>query len=99
MVHAVRRGRSMRQVAREFAVSLSHVQRWVRRAGKERLERVDFTDRKNGPNIAANRTDARMEELVVEIRRHLNDISDLGEVETVDLHRNTIMLRCQRDCL
>ena len=99
MVHAVRRGRSMRQVAREFAVSLSHVQRWVRRAGKERLERVDFTDRKNGPNIAANRTDARLEELVVEIRRHLKDDSALGGFGAVAIHRELVRRRVRRKSL
>src|SRR3979411_627573 len=93
MVQAVRRGRSMRQVAREFDVSLSHVQRWVRRAGKERLERVDFTDRKNGPNVAANRTAARLEELVLAIRRHLKEESALGECEAGAIHRELIRRR------
>ncbi len=93
MVQAIRRGRSMRQVAREFDVSLSHVQRWVRRAGKERLERVDFTDRKNGPNVAANRTDARLETLVLAIRRHLKEESALGEFGAVAIHRELVRRR------
>jgi hypothetical protein len=83
----------MRKVAREFGVSLSHVQRWVRRAGKVRLERVDFTDRKSGPNVAANRTDARLEELVLEIRRHLKDESALGEFGAVAIHRELVRRR------
>src|SRR4029077_2043028 len=64
-----------------------------RRAGKVRLERVDFTDRKSGPNVAANRTDARLEELVLEIRRKLKDESALGEFGAVAIHRELVRRR------
>jgi len=93
MVRAVRDGQSLRQVAREFNVSLSHVQRWVGRAGKERLERVEFSDHKNGPKVAANRTDAVMENLVLEIRRYLKDESPLGEFGAVAIHRELAQRR------
>src|SRR5262245_16057227 len=93
MVCAVRRGLGMRQVAREFGVSLSHVQRWVGRAGKGRLERADFSDRKGGPNVAANRTDSKLEELVLEIRRDLKDKSALGEFGAVAIHRELVRRR------
>jgi len=83
----------MREVAREFGVSLSHVQRWVRRAGKERLERVDFTDRKNGPKVAANRTDRGMEDVVLQIRRYLKDEDALGEFGAVAIHRELVKRR------
>jgi transposase-like protein len=93
MVRLVRRGQSMRQVAREFGVSLSHVQRWVKRAGNGRLERGDFSDRKAGPKVTANRTDARLEELVLEIRRQLKEKSALGEFGAVAIHRELVRRR------
>ncbi|MGO9270332.1 MAG: helix-turn-helix domain-containing protein [Terriglobia bacterium] len=37
MVGAVRRGLSLRQVARRFRVGLATVHRWVQRAGRKRL--------------------------------------------------------------
>src|SRR6516225_8169699 len=93
MVRLVRRGQSMRQVARKFGVSLSHVQRWVKRAGNGRLERGDFSDRKAGPKVTANRTDARLEELVLEIRRQLKEKSALGEFGAVAIHRELVRRR------
>lgn len=87
MVQAVRSGQSMRDVARKFKVPLSHVQRWVTRAGNERLNRVDFSDRKDGPRAAANRTGSSIEDLVLEIRRRLKDESALGEFGAVAIHR------------
>ena len=45
MVAAVRHGASMRVVARRFHVSLLTVQRWVQRANRHRLDRVDWRDR------------------------------------------------------
>jgi putative transposase len=93
MVRAVRGGRSMRQVAGAFNVSLSHVQRWVQRAGKERLERVDFRDRKDGPKVAANRIDTEVEDVVLEIRRYLKDEDALGEFGAVAIHRELVRRR------
>ena len=87
MVQAVREGQSLRSVAREFDVSLSHVQRWVIRAGQERLDRVDFSDRKDGPKAAINRTPASVEDLILELRRRLKDESPLGEFGAVAIRR------------
>lgn len=84
---AVRGGRSMRKVARQFGVPLSHVQRWVTRAKDQRLDRVDFSDRSAGPRAAANRTDADLEDLVVAVRRHLKEESALGEFGAAAIHR------------
>src|SRR5688500_13057011 len=49
MVAAVRRGSPRRDVARHFGVALSTVQLWVARAGSQRLDRVDWADRPDGP--------------------------------------------------
>src|SRR5262249_38697168 len=45
MVAAVRAGASLRHVADRFGVALATVQRWVARAGQQRLDRVDWADR------------------------------------------------------
>lgn len=79
MVSAVRRGISMRQVAKQFKVSLSVLQYWVRRAGKTRLDRVDFSNHRCGPHRPANRTPEPMEDLILRVRQQLKEHSDLGE--------------------
>jgi hypothetical protein len=79
MVAAVRSGRSLRWVARQFRVSLLTVQRWVQRAKGLRLDRVDFSDRPAGPRQPANRMARKVEDRVLTIRRHLREESDLGE--------------------
>lgn len=93
MVQEVRSGRSLRDVAKEFGVPLSHVQRWIRRAGDVRLERVDFADRKGGPKAAANRTALAIEDLILELRRQLKDESALGEFGAIAIHRELIRRR------
>jgi putative transposase len=79
MVAAVRKGTSQHEVARRFDVSLSTVQFWVARAGRQRLDRVDWMDRPRGPRRPANRSAPELEELVVSIRDELRKRSDLGE--------------------
>jgi hypothetical protein len=78
MVAAVRRGRSLREVARQFGVGVATVAFWVQRAQDQRLDRVDWTDRSSAPHHP-RRTDTSLEELVLQIRRELAD-SDLGAV-------------------
>src|SRR5688572_13987147 len=78
MVHAVRRGHSLRRVAREFGVGLRTVQRWVERAAATRLDRVDWTDRPSGAPRAVNRTTTAIEETVLRLRGELA-LSDLGD--------------------
>ena len=56
MVAAVRRGTPMREVARRFGVALATVQLWVARAGGPRLDRVDWSDRPDGPRRPVNRS-------------------------------------------
>jgi putative transposase len=77
MVEAVRSGRSHHDVAREFHVSPSTVHHWVHHAHGQRLDRVDWSDRSRVPRTT-QRTEATIEELVLEVRRHLQTTSDLG---------------------
>lgn len=87
MVQAVRRGASMRQVADQFGVALATVQRWVARAGEQRLDRVDWTDRPCGLTTPVNRTERALEDRVLTIRQELRDTSDLGEFGAAAIHR------------
>jgi Homeodomain-like domain len=77
MVEAVRRGRSQQQVARDFGVSPATVNRWVRLAHGQRLDRVDWSDRSPIPHTT-RRTDSALEDLVLEVRGHLQAESDPG---------------------
>jgi hypothetical protein len=87
MVEAVRRGRAMRAVARQFAVGLATVQRWVHRAAGQRLARVDWADHPAGCRPAANRVTAATEDRVLRLRRTLQGHSALGEYGAVAIHR------------
>jgi hypothetical protein len=62
----------MREVARMFRVSPSVVQRWVERAGGQRLDRVEWSGKTTSTNCPANRTARDIEE-------QLGKSSDLGE--------------------
>jgi putative transposase len=77
MVAAVRRGRSLRAVARQFRVSPDTVHHWVQRAEGQRLDRVDWSDRSRAP-LHPHRTEATIEEQVLAVRRALEQSSDLG---------------------
>jgi hypothetical protein len=87
MVAAVRRKTPMRQVARRFRVALSTVPSWVARAGNRRLDRVDWSDRPDGPHRPVNRSTAELEDLVLTTRRERTDTSDLGEFGAAALRR------------
>jgi len=86
MVEAVRAGDSLRQVAARFGVSLPTVQRWVARAGEQRLDRVDWSDRPCGLPTPVNRTERSLEDLVLTIRQQLRQTSDLGEFGAAAIH-------------
>jgi len=62
MVKAVRQGMRQREAARQFGVSLSSVQEWLARAGDQRLDRVDFSDRKPGRTEPVNKTAKEQED-------------------------------------
>jgi transposase len=67
----------MHAVAKTFKVSVPTVARWVKRAGGQRLDRVDFSSRL--PGRAWNRTAAMLERRILQCRRWLKDESVLGE--------------------
>lgn len=79
MVAAVRHGWSMRNIATQFHVAPSTVLFWIQRAGTQRLDRVDWSDRPHGPHIPANKYPREVEDLVLTSRRYLRVTSDLGE--------------------
>lgn len=83
----IRRGASLRQVAQEFHVVPSTVLFWARRAGTERLDRVDWADRRPGPRTPANRCPRELEELVLSLRVQLKETSDLGEFGAAAIQR------------
>jgi hypothetical protein len=78
MVAAVRKGRSLRAVARQFGVGVATVACWVGRAQGQRLDRVDWSDRSSVPH-KTRRTDPSLEDRVLRVRRELAQ-SDLGAV-------------------
>jgi hypothetical protein len=67
-------------------VSLSTVQRWVRRAGPSRLDRVDWADRSHATTVP-QRTAVALEDRVVTLRGELRTTSDLGDYGAVAIHR------------
>ena len=90
MVEAVRQGTPPRQVADRFGVALRTVQRWVARAGSQRLDRVDWSDRPCGLPTPVNRTERHLEDLVLTIRQQLRDTSALGEFGAAAIHRELL---------
>jgi transposase len=77
-VQAVRKGESMRAVARRFSVTLRAVQRWVERAGDASLKRVDFASRPKTPRRRATKTEAGLEQQICALRKELEKESALG---------------------
>ena len=96
MVSLVRRGRSVRQVAKQFGVTRSNVAFWVARAGQQRLDRVDFSDRCRGPQRPSNKVSAEVEELVLDLRRELKEVSALGEFGAAAIRTEMLRRGCPR---
>ena len=90
MVLAIRRGGSIRRVARRFGVSHTTVRRWAGRVLGERLDRADFADRASGSPSPANRTPQRMERRIVAMRRRLAERSALGECGAAAIRRELL---------
>jgi hypothetical protein len=88
MVTAVRRGQSLRAVARAFGVGVATVVHWVERAKGQRLDRVDWSDRSHAPH-KPHRTEPSLEDLVLKARRELAQ-GDLGAVGA-DAIRQTLL--------
>jgi hypothetical protein len=78
MVAAVRKGQSLRRVARQFGAGVATVASWVQRAAGQRLDRVDWSDRSSVPH-KTRRTEASLEDRVLRMRRELAH-SDLGAI-------------------
>jgi hypothetical protein len=85
MVAAVRRGQSLRRVARRFGVGIATVAHWVERAHGQRLDRVDWSDRSHAPHHP-RRTDTAVEDLVLRTRSLLAH-SDLGAIGAVSIRQ------------
>jgi putative transposase len=83
MIAVVRQGKSLRAVARACHVSATTVKRWVDRSKGKRLDRVSLSDNSSAPLRVANRTSSEIEQLVLSLRKHLRDESDLGEFGAV----------------
>jgi transposase len=77
-VQAVRKGESMRAVARRFGVALRTVQRWVQRAGAAPLKTVAWANRSRAPRRVANKTEASLERRICALRKELEKESALG---------------------
>lgn len=80
----------MRSVAKRFGVSLSHVQRWLKRASDAsdaELAEVDWKDRTPGARRSSRRTSASMEQRIMRLRRELQRRSDLGEYGAAAIRR------------
>ena len=75
----VRAGQSYRLVARTMRVSLSTVAYWVRRAGEERLDRVDWSDQSHRPKRLARQHPLTMIQAVLRTRRWLRRFDALGD--------------------
>jgi transposase-like protein len=86
LVEAVRGGESQRAVARRLGLSLSRVQYWLRRAGADRLDRVDWSDHRRAGHAAPNRTSPAHEARILTLRRTLRQDSLLGEYGAQAIH-------------
>jgi transposase len=78
MVEAVKAGRPVRAVARQFGISRPTVERWVARAAKQRLDCVDWTDGASIPH-RIHRTVPEIEAQILALRGDLRERSALGE--------------------
>lgn len=89
MVNEVRHGISQRTVARRYKVSLATVQRWVNRAKGRRLNRVDWEDRPPIPKKIQH-TPQVIENKILDIRKELRELSDLGEYGADAIYRELV---------
>jgi hypothetical protein len=85
----VRHGESQRSVARRLGVALRTVQRWLARAGEERLDRVDWADRSRAPQ-RTRRTAHRVEDEILVLREQLKEQSALGEYGAAAIRRELV---------
>jgi transposase len=79
IVTSIRRGMSVRQVASRFGVAPSTVMFWVKRASKQRLNRIGWWSDRSSRRVAANRVSESVERCVIHLRKNLKEQSVLGE--------------------
>jgi transposase len=89
MVEAVRTGKSIRAVTRQFRVSRPTVERWFTRAGAARLDRVEWADRSSTPRLVRRRAPP-IEDRVLAVRRAIQTESALGEYGAAAIHRELV---------
>jgi hypothetical protein len=75
-------------------VSQSTVHRWVQQARGQRLDRVDWYDGPHSPR-SPRRTEAAIEDLVLDVRRELEQVSDLGFHGAATIHEVLRMRKVQ----
>jgi hypothetical protein len=75
---AVCLSQSLRQVAEQFRVGKSTVERWVKRAQGQRLDRVDWDNHADGTPKPVHRTASHVEQCVLTLRKQRKEISPLG---------------------
>lgn len=63
------------------------VQYWLKRAGRKRLDRVDWADAPIGCRTPKQRVPPATEELVLQVRKELQEESVLGEYGALAIHR------------
>jgi transposase len=96
MVAAHRAGSSLRQVAKDFNESKSTVGRWVAFAKGKRLDRVDFHDKPTGTKQPNNKSPAKLEKRVLQLRKYLKEKSILG-LHGADAIQDEMLLRGDQD--
>ena len=96
MVALLRRGQSLRAVARLHGIALATVQRWRRRAQGRRLDRADWTDHATGCRRPKHRTTQAVEHRVLSVRKELQQRSDLGEYGAAAIRRTLVERAGQR---
>ena len=93
MIAEVRQAKPLREVARRFHTQLRVVQYWLQRTQGQRLDRVDWSDRRRGCRTAPNRTSAAVEDRVLAVRKFLREQSALGEYGPQAIRREMMRLR------
>jgi len=73
LVRLARRGTPYRAIARRFGVPFQTVAYWVRRAGSQPLDAIDWRNRAPGPVVPHNKIDPRIEHCVILTRERLRD--------------------------
>ena len=85
MVRLVRKGKSLREVAKHLCVDHHTVALWAKRSQGQRLDRVDFSDKaRTAP--PGNKTSDTMEKQILDMRKYLKEDSDLGHYGAEMIH-------------